>query len=106
MTIFEWFVDSMTNYPEFAGETDVVVVVNWICTGTDGVNTARTAGATGIPFIADDPFIPYADLTNDIVIGWVQDALGVDGVTDVTDNLDGQLVALATPQVTQPLPWG
>ena len=106
MTLYTWSVDSMTNYPEFAGETNVVTVVNWICTGTDGVNTARTAGATGIPPVADDPFIPYADLTNDIVIEWVHNALGTIGVDNVQNDIDGQIYVAANPQVTQPLPWG
>jgi len=105
--IYTWTVDSMVNYPTYEGYTDVVCVVNWVCEGTNGTQTGRSAGASGILFIvSDDPFIPYADLTNDIVIGWVHNALGTTGVDNVQNDIDGQIYVAANPQVTQPPPWG
>jgi len=103
---YTWTVDTMVNYPTYAGQTDVVCVVNWICEGTNGTQTGRSAGASGIPFIAADPFIPYADLTNDIVIGWVQETLGVEGVAAVLADIDGQIAYAATAPQSNPLPWG
>jgi hypothetical protein len=100
-----WTVDSMVNYPTYADQTEVVVVVNWICTGTNGTQTGRLAGATGIPYDSTDPFIPYANLTSDIVIGWVQAALGAEGVTSILSDIDGQIIYAAMPQQASPLPW-
>jgi len=103
--VYTWTVDSMLNYPTYAGQTNVVCVVNWVCTGTNGTQTGHSAGASGIPFISADPFIPYANLTNDIVIGWVKESLGTDGVNSVQSDIDGQIAAASNPQQNAPLPW-
>jgi len=95
----------MLNYPIYAGQANVVCVVNWICNGTNGAQTGRLAGATSIPFVSTDPYIPYANLTNEIVIGWVQETLGNEGINSVQSDIDGQIAAQANPQVINPLPW-
>ena len=104
--IYTWTVDSMLNYPSYAGQTDVVTTVNWICVGTDGTYSGRLAGATGITYNPADPFIPYSNLTNDIVIGWVKETLGIDGVASIQADIDGQISTQTNPQQNNPLPWG
>jgi hypothetical protein len=54
------------------------------------------------------PFIPYEDLTNDIVVGWIQQELGENGIISVEACIQGQIDSQknppVSPQVT-PLPW-
>jgi len=57
---------------------DLVIGTQWDCTGTDeNGDTGTFNGAT--PFKAEDvivgDFIPFSDLTQDIVLGWVQNAV-------------------------------
>jgi hypothetical protein len=54
-------------------------------------------------------FIPYEDLTQEIVIGWVKDSLGVDKVTEVETQVDTLAAAkkseIENPTVEDGLPW-
>ena len=50
--------------------------------------------------------IPYADLTPEIVIGWVKDKLGGDEkVAEIQAALQAQLDQQRTPTTAQGLPW-
>ena len=101
-----WAVVQMDCYPEQDGETDVVFTVHWTLNGTDGTYNGGVYGSTGVTVDAGATFTPYADLTEAQVIGWVQDALGVDQVTAYEANVAQQIADQANPPVvTPPLPW-
>jgi hypothetical protein len=96
----------MDAYPEYDGETDVVFTVHWCMDGTDGVYTAGVYGSVGLTLAPDTDFTPYADLTQEQVIGWVKDAMGEEQVASYEENVANQIAALANPPVvTPPLPW-
>ena len=48
---------------------------------------------------------PYADLTEETVVGWVKAALGEEKVAGVAAALDAQLAEQATPTVGSGTPW-
>ena len=84
-----------------------VVQTYWTKTGTDeNGNTGTFSGAT--PF-APDPtqpdFTPYDQLTQEIVLGWIQPV--VTGAYE--EHVDGviaeQIAAKVDPVVEEPLPW-
>lgn len=101
-----WSVVQMDCYPEADGETDVVFTVHWTLTGTDGTYTGSVYGSQGVAVDAAAPFTPYADLTQDQVIGWVQDAMGAEQVTAYEDNVAQQIADQINPSVVTPdLPW-
>ena len=101
-----WGVVQMDCYPELDGETDVVFTVHWTLSGTDGTYNGGVYGSVGVTLDAGATFTPYADLTEAQVIGWVQDALGVDQVTAYEANVAQQIADQANPPVvTPPLPW-
>jgi len=54
-------------------------------------------------------FIPYEDLTEDIVIGWVQDSLGPDEVSAIQLRVDTLAATkkeyIENPPVEGGLPW-
>lgn len=68
-----------------------------------------TAGSYGSVGFADpDPkkFIPYEDLTPEIVIGWTQDALGgADKVAEIEAALTANLDQQENPTDASGLPW-
>ena len=107
---YTWTATNLIGYPQYEGETDVVITVFYIVAADDGQgHTANIQGSQQTPLDPAVPFIPYADLTNDIVIGWVQNALGANGVTGVYANLDAQIEAQINPPQSPesfPLPWG
>ena len=60
--------------------------------------------STNVIYTAGSPYIPYADLTEQQVLGWVY-ATGINQ-TEIEATLQAQIDAQITPTVIQPpLPW-
>lgn len=101
-----WNVTQMDCYPEYEGEPDVVFTVHWTLTGTQDQYTGYVYGTVGVTLDPESPFTPYADLTLDQVVGWVQDALGAEQVAAYEANVAAQIENQINPTVvTPPLPW-
>lgn len=101
-----WVIVQMDAYPQADGETDVVFNVHWRLNATDGTYNGSVYGSQGVALNPEAPFTPYADLTQDQVIGWVQDAMGAEQVASYEANVAAQIEAQANPPVvTPPLPW-
>lgn len=105
---YTWIIEQMDCYPTNP-QPDCVFNVHWRCNGTDTAsppNFATTYSVQAVPYDTAESYIPYDQLTPDIVIGWVQEALGAEGVAGVQSNLDSQLAMLENPPVVSPpLPW-
>jgi len=103
-----WSITSMQQWPS-GTNAGYVVNVLWTLTGTDGTQTASIDGNTQYPVTdAQAGFTPYSQLTQAMVIGWVQESLGATGISNFEANVQGQINSLETPPVsptTQPLPW-
>ena len=101
---YTWLVEWMSCYPTYEGETDVVFTVGWRCNATDNTFSATQYGSVGVPYVAGDLYTPYANLTQDQVLGWVY-ANGVDQAA-VELALATDIASQVTPTVvTPPLPW-
>ena len=101
-----WNVVAMDCYPEVDGEKDVVFTVHYTLTGVDGEYTGSVYGSVGVKLDDGAPFVPYANLTLDQVVGWVKDALGEEQVATNEANVLAQIEDKKNPKVTQPaLPW-
>ena len=101
-----WTIAQLECYPEYEGQPDVVTVVHWRLTGTDGEYTGSVYGSIGLTLDPDAPFTPYASLTQEQVIGWVKDALGAEQVASYEANVAQQIADQINPPVVTPaLPW-
>ena len=78
-----------------------VVTVHYTVNAVDGDYTASTYGTVGYTQ-EDKSYTPFADLTKEQVIGWVQDSLGKDTVEEA---LTAQIEALKNPVQETGLPW-
>ena len=106
MIEYTWNIVQMDAYPQYAGTTDVVFNVHWTMTGTDGTYTGYVYGSVGITHDADEPFVPYAQLTEEQVVGWVKAALGEEQVLQYEANVLQQIEDKKNPKVITPeLPW-
>ena len=107
MTTYTWNVTAL--YTEtVAGEQNYVVIANYEVIGVDGQYTAGLSNIARFNTASVSPFIPYEDLTNEIVIGWIQTDLGVDGVSNLEACIQGQIDSQINPPVVPqntPLPW-
>lgn len=107
MTTYTWAVTAL--YTEtVAGEQDYVVIANYNVVGVDGDHSASISNIARFSTESVSPFIPYNQLTEAIVIGWIQTDLGVDGVANLEACIQGQIDSQINPPVTPqntPLPW-
>ena len=107
MTTFTWAVTAL--YTETVGtEQDYVVIANYLVLGVDGTYSASLSNIARFSTESMSPFIPYEDLTEEIVIGWIQTDLGVDGVNNLYACIQGQIDSQINPPVVPvntPLPW-
>ena len=84
-------------------ETGLVTTVHWRATATDTSGTGETAqtysattyGSLGLT--AGDTVIPFADLTKDVVIGWVKDKVGLEAIeTGLAQQIADQMAPKST----------
>jgi hypothetical protein len=83
---------------------DTVIVCHWACAGTDGTYNASVYSTCSVPAPTGSAFTPYANLTQEQVLGWIW-ANGVDQAATeaaVQQQIDNQI---NPPVVTPPLPW-
>jgi hypothetical protein len=106
---YTWTPTSLIGYPTFDGQTDVVTRAFYTVLGDDGEgHTADYSNFAYTPLDPSVPFIPYVDLTPEIVIGWVQSNLGPEAVAAIEESIaiviQRQVTPPPEPEVL-PLPW-
>ena len=103
MTTFTTRITAM--YTVQQPDPDYVVNVLWEVTGVDGANTASIGGNTQFNSADQEgAFIPYANLTEAAVIGWIPDS----AIASAQSCVQGQIDSMITPPVSPadtPLPW-
>lgn len=98
MTTFNWQIANMDRLTA----DGFVVTVHYIVTATDDTYTSSTYGTVSYTQEPGETYIPYADLTEAIVVGWVQTSLGKD---TVEASLQGQIDAQKHPVQAAGVPW-
>jgi hypothetical protein len=107
MTQYTWNVTALYT-KTIDGEQNYVVIANYEVTGVDGTYSAFLSNIARFSTASVTPFVPYEDLTEDIVIAWIQSELGVDGVSNLEACIQGQIDSQINPPtvpVNTPLPW-
>lgn len=85
-------------------DPDYVVNALWTVTGVDGQYTAEINGNTMFSSQQGPDFIPYDQLTEATVIGWIP----ADQIASAQACVQGQIDSMITPPVSPentPLPW-
>lgn len=70
---YVWKVTNMAS-ANIASEPDVIIRVQWTLTGTEGEYSGVFIGVTPLSVTDVDPatFVPYDQLTQDLVLSWVK----------------------------------
>ena len=103
MATYTWNVSAIDCYPQADGETNVVFNVHWQLSATQDTYSGSVYSTCGVP-APTGAFTPYADLTQDQVLGWIW-ANGVDK-DSAEAAVQAQIDAQINPPVVQPaLPW-
>ena len=111
--IYNWTINPLDCYPTASGETDVVFTAHWQFHATSGsaelsesVYRATSIGTQALTYASGSEFIPFEDLTLEIVQGWVTGAMGEAQVNALTASLAQQIAnQINPPVVTLQSPW-
>jgi hypothetical protein len=79
-----------------------VIVAHYTVNASNGTYSAGAYGSLGFD---GEVTTPFADLTEEVVVGWVKDALGADKVAEVEAALQNQIDEQAAPTKAAGTPW-
>ena len=100
-TTFEWGVAQMDRHTA----DGIVFTVHYTVAANDGTYSSSAYGSIGLEQPEGD-VIPFAELTPEVVIGWVQAKLGgEEKVDEIEAALQAQIDEQRAPSKAQGLPW-
>ena len=94
---YDWNCKTVDVHPQAEGETNVVYNVHWIVTGTEEDYSATNIGTQIVTLNSEADFIPFEDLTNEIIVGWTKEAMGEEQVQAIEDSIASQIAELENP---------
>lgn len=92
------------NTLEYTNDNDKgVVTAHWDCTLSEGEYSARRYGSCSFePDATSEGYVPFEDLTEEIVLGWVQSTLDVEATEA---SLLAQIEEQKNPKTLKGLAW-
>lgn len=107
MNTKQWVISQMNEYPQSEGLTDVVFQIHWRrnATEVDGDKTyfAETYNVLSVASPKPEDFVPYDQLTQAMVEGWLEAGLDVQAIDA---SLDAKIEEQKNPKIIAlPLPW-
>lgn len=104
MTTITWIIERLDCLPNTPEGPNFVVTAYWRCNGVDGTFNGTVYGTCTFPTMQGDAFVPYADLTQDMVLNWCWENGVPKDATEaaVQTQIDNQI---NPPIVSPPLPW-
>ena len=111
MLTYNWTFNPLTCHTHLEGHEDVVMTIHWQLHATqeteEKMYAAQNIGTCSFPFNSeDDTFIPFAELTKEIVQQWVETQLGEERVEQMKMSLATQIQEQITPKIiNRPAPW-
>ena len=89
---YEWVISSLNAKISEGDLSNVIETVHWRLQATDDEHTADVYGSTAVELEGD--FIPFEDLTQADIEGWLEAKLDV---PSLKEGLDAQIAALKNP---------
>ena len=99
------YTTTVTNLYTIPNPAGYVVNAIFQVTGTDGQHTATIGGNCQFTPTEGATIIPYAQLTQAEVLGWINES---GQMPSLEANIDGQIASMVNPPVSPantPLPW-
>lgn len=98
MINWNWICDSVNVYPQKEEYNDVVFEISWTLTGTD--EDGVTAKSTGRHELYTDiivDFVPFEDLTQEQVIGWMHAEMGEEVINEIKAKITNRINEQISP---------
>lgn len=103
---YTWAVTSLKTTTQ-SGYSDVVVYVGWTKTGVNETGVKGEYSDTTRFWIGPDQenFVPFDQLTESVVLSWVQASVGEMYAKRVDDFIERQITEQVYPVVPRQFPW-
>lgn len=98
MASFTWTFPQFIVNPQEGALQNVVVGINWVCTGTNNGVTSSASGTVKLGTPNPAQFVPYADITQEMAYQWVSGQISMAGV----EAQIAQQIAALSPAPIQP----
>ena len=87
-----------------------VIVAHWRASDSEVVGDVTYSGSSyGTCGFAPDPsspsYVPYADITEEMAIGWTKDSLGEEQVASIEASIAAQIEESKAPAISTGTPW-
>jgi len=104
---YNWNFNPLESYPTASGKTDVVFLVHWQLYASTGSYGASSIGTQAIAALqSGSTFIPFNELTKDVVYGWVTSSMSSGSVDVIYAGLAANIENQINPPVLiQQAPW-
>jgi hypothetical protein len=99
-TVFTWKIAQL----ERETSDGYVFTAHYTVDANDGTYSAGAYGSLALERPEGD-MVPFADLTEEIAVGWVKEKLTTEKVTEVEMALQAQLDEQRTPSKAAGVPW-
>ena len=104
MTTYTWNIAQL----ERESSDGYVFTAHWTVNATEIVEdqtyTAGSYGSIGFERPEED-LIPFEDLTEELVVSWIQEKLGEEQVTNMETSLTNQIQEQKAPSKLSGVPW-
>jgi len=97
MSTFTWAIANLER-----AQDDYITIVHWRCDGVEGEHSIGTYGTISFTQEEGEEIIPFADLTEELVTGWMFEKLSKD---EVEAAVQTRLDELANPPLISGVPW-
>ena len=98
MTTFTWKVANLDR----TTADGKVNTVHYTVTAEDGTYSSGAYGSLGFD---GEVTVPFADLTEEVVVGWVKEQFGAEKVAEIEAALQNQIDLKITPVSAAGVPW-
>jgi len=94
-------------YPTYEAVENLVFTVLWDYTGTSGTYISNILGSTNIPYDKDVEYKPYESLTEQEVIGWIEQYTEASVLEDARTLISSRIEEESKPPsvINPKLPW-
>ena len=106
LTNVTYKVKKLSPTDDLKGHLQYVQNVMWIAIGTDGVNTVTQDGASAFKLEPQANFVPFQNLTEETVVGWIKAQLGMEThINDVLQKKLDEKSGVVSVETNGALPW-
>lgn len=100
-TTFSWNIANLERHTA----DGVVFTVHYTVSADDNVYSSNAYGSLGLEAPEPDSMIPFDNLTEEIVVGWVKGKFGDEKVAEIEAALQEQLNQKHAPTKAEGVPW-